>query len=162
MQDLADTIFGSAPVDVGPLQMSARATVLLAYGVAVVRIFGPRIFGRWSPLDVVLSVLIGSNLSRALTANAPLLPTLVATTVLIGIYWGLVRLSLNAGWVSWLVKGREVVLIRDGKVDWDEMRRQGFGPRDLDEALHGEGHDSPERIRRAWLERNGNINILSR
>ena len=161
MQDLAAVVFGTSSNDVGPLQMSARAVVLLAYGLALVRIFGPRIFGRWSPLDLVLSVLIGSNLSRALTGNAPLLATMVATTVLIGIYWVLARLAIDAAWVSWLVKGRQVVLIKDGQVDWDELRRQGLGPRDLEEALHSEGHETPEGVRRAWLERNGDISILS-
>ena len=161
MEDLAG-IFGLSTNDVGPLQMSARAAVLLAYGLAVVRIFGPRIFGRWSPLDVLLSVLIGSNLSRALTGNSPLLATMVATTVLIALYWFLARMALKVPWISWLVKGREVLLITDGRVDWDEMRRQGLGPRDLDEALHAQGRESPDGIRRAWLERNGDITLLSR
>ena len=153
-------IFGTASNDVGPWQMTARAVVILIYGLAIVRLFGRRIFGRWSPLDVVLSVLIGSNLSRALTGNAPLVATLVATTLLIGLYWGIARLALHVGWVSWLVKGREIILIRDGEVDWDEMRRQNLGSRDLDEALHAEGCESVEHVRVARLERNGEINVI--
>lgn len=161
LTDLAGEVFGTSSSDIGALQMTARGIVVLAYGLVLVRVFGRRIFGRWSPLDVVLSVLIGSNLSRALTGNAPLFATLFASTAIVGIYWGLARLAREAGWVSWLVKGREVVLIRDGRVDWDEVRRQNLGPRDLDEALHAAGCEGAEEVRLARLERNGDINITT-
>ncbi|HUF57712.1 MAG TPA: YetF domain-containing protein [Thermohalobaculum sp.] len=155
-------VFGDSTNTIGSWQMTARAVVVLAYGLAVVRIFGRRIFGKWSPLDVILSVLIGSNLSRALTGNSPLLATLVSTTLLLALYWSLARLSRRVRWISWLVKGREVVLIRDGQIDWKEMSRHNLGPHDLDEALHGEGYESAEQVRIARLERNGDINMMAR
>lgn len=158
--DWLTSIFGTASGDITSLQMTARAVVVLLYGLAVVRVFGRRIFGKWTPLDVILSVLIGSNLSRALTGNAPLVETIVATTALIGIYWIIARLALHIGWMSRLVKGREVVLIERGRIDWDELRRQNLGPRDLDEALHAAGCRSPEHVRIALLERNGDINVI--
>ena len=162
LTDLMARVFGDSSNTIGTWQMTARAVVILGYGLVVVRVFGRRIFGKWSPLDVILSVLIGSNLSRALTGNSPLFATLVSSTVMLAVYWGLARLSRRSGWISWLVKGREVVLIRDGQIDWSEMNRHNIGPRDLDEALHAEGHESAEEVRIARLERNGDITMIAR
>jgi hypothetical protein len=81
--DLMNTLFGETG-NVTALQECARAILILAYGLAILRLAGRRIFGRWSALDIIVSIIVGSNLSRALTGNAPLLGTIAATTVLIG------------------------------------------------------------------------------
>lgn len=49
---------------------------------AIVRVAGRRVLGKWAALDIIVSVIIGSNLSRALTGQASLAGTLAATTVL--------------------------------------------------------------------------------
>lgn len=53
-------------------QETARALLVFSYGLALVRIAGRRIFGKWSALDIIVSVIVGSNLSRALTGSAAL------------------------------------------------------------------------------------------
>ncbi|WP_051621993.1 DUF421 domain-containing protein [Acidocella facilis] len=72
-------------------QMSLRAVIVLVYGLAAIRLLGRRAFGRQSPLDIVIviAIVIGSSLSRALTGNAKLIDTLVATTVFLLLYWAL-------------------------------------------------------------------------
>lgn len=159
MQDALTAIFGSESSDISPWQMSARATVILVYGLAMIRLFGRRIFGRWTAIDVLLSVLIGSNLSRALTANSPLLPTLIATTWLLLLYWAVVKLAIRSDTVSRLVKGRSNLLVEDGEVNWDEMHRHGFGRRDLREALREKGVTEFETVRTVRLERDGKITV---
>lgn len=161
MPDWITTIFGSASGEVSALQMSARATIIVVYGLAMIRLFGRRIFGRWTAIDVLLSVLIGSNLSRALTGNSPLLTTLIATTWLMILYWGVVKLAMHSDTVSRIVKGRASLLVEDGRVDWDEMRRHGLGKRDLREAMREQGVNDFDRVHIARLERDGNITIES-
>ncbi len=56
-------------------QLVARACLIFVYGLVLVRLAGRRVFGRWSALDIIVSIVVGSNLSRALTGNAPLLGT---------------------------------------------------------------------------------------
>ena len=63
---MADTIFGP----LGHLtwwQECNRALVVFIYGLAIMRVAGRRVFGKWAALDIIVSVIVGSNLSRALT-----------------------------------------------------------------------------------------------
>ena len=53
-------------------QECARAVLVFAYGLLLVRVAGRRIFGKWSALDIIVSIVVGSNLSRALTGSAEL------------------------------------------------------------------------------------------
>ncbi|TAL87494.1 MAG: DUF421 domain-containing protein [Rhodanobacter sp.] len=141
-------------------QMTIRAVVVFLYGLVLLRLTGSRIFGKATALDIVLAMLIGSNLSRTLTADAPLLPTLVATTALVFLYWLLLYGALHLPVISWLVKGRSVLLVRDGKMDREKMSRMGVGERDLAEAMREAGIDDVRHIKEACLERDGSISML--
>jgi uncharacterized membrane protein YcaP (DUF421 family) len=66
----------------------ARAILVFGYGLALVRIAGRRVFGKWAPLDIIVSIVVGSSLSRTITGNAALFSTLAAMTLLNGICTG--------------------------------------------------------------------------
>jgi len=120
-------------------QMTIRGVVVFFYGLVLVRFAGQRVFGKAAAFDIVLAVLIGSNLSRTLTANAPFVPTLAATAGLVALHWLITRLALRSYVVGWLVKGKVVQLVRDGDIDWQAMRRGGIGQGDADEAMRDAG-----------------------
>lgn len=77
----ADDLFGITG-QVTWVQECARAALIFAYGLLLVRVAGRRAFARWSALDIVVAIIVGSNLSRSLTGSAPLFPTIAATALL--------------------------------------------------------------------------------
>jgi uncharacterized membrane protein YcaP (DUF421 family) len=58
---------------------------MLAFAVVLEHV-GRRAFKRFATIDIILSVLIGSNLSDAFFGNASFLPTPVATTAMVVVY----------------------------------------------------------------------------
>ena len=99
------------------IQESGRAILLFAYGLAAVRLAGRRVFGKWAALDIIVSVIVGSNLSRALTGSAPLFGTIAATTVLLALHWVLAQGTARWKGLSRLLEGSPIRLARDGQVD---------------------------------------------
>ena len=158
--DALHRIIGEEGTDITWRQMSARAVVIFFYGVFLVRLAGRRVFGQWAPLDIVVSLIIGSNLSRALTGTVPLVQTLVASTVLVILHAAVSWLLVRVPALSPVVKGRAVRLVREGQVDHHAIRRNGLGQHDLEEALRTGGAEGPEGVRGAWLERNGKVSVL--
>ncbi len=59
-------------------QECARAVVIFAFGLLLMRFSGRRIFAQWSALDIVVAFTAGSNLSRAITGPVPLFGTMAA------------------------------------------------------------------------------------
>ena len=106
-----DAIFGSGS-ELAWYQECARAALIFVYGLVPIRIAGRRIFGKWSALDIVVSIIIGSNLSRALTGGAQLWGTLVATMLLVALHWMLALLVGSSPGVSRVVEGGPVELAR--------------------------------------------------
>lgn len=148
--------------DVSWWQMSIRGIVVFAYGLLLVRFPGQRIFGKSSAFDIVLAVLVGSNLSRALTGNSPFLATLAATTVIVLVHWGVAHLAAHSRLLSWLAKGAVVRLVENGKPDRARMARHGITDGDLEEAMRLEGVERLDQVERACLERNGKISVVAK
>ena len=151
---------GTEGQDIGWLQMSLRATLIFVLGVLIVRFAATRAFGKWSALDIILAVIVGSNLSRALTGSAPFLPTLIATVLLVVLHGLLAMAAARWSWLSTLTKGASIPLVRDGQLDEAAMRRAGIGQGDLRMALRAACHNDLERVRSASLERNGDISVI--
>ncbi len=156
--DILTTLFGSKS-DVTLLQECARAVLVFVYGLGLMRLSGRRTFGKWSALDIVVSVIVGSSLSRVLTANAPLWSTLAAMAVLIALHWAAAKAAASSEWWSRLLEGRPVVLARDGEVQEQARLRYSISQVDLLEALHEKGLTAIEQAAFITLEPNGKLTV---
>ncbi len=151
---------GQKGADIAWWQMTVRGVLVFLFGLAVLRIAGRRVFNKGAPIDIILAVLIGSNLSRALTGNAPFAATLAATAGLVLVYWVIMRIAFHFKPIGWLVKGRPTRLVQDGKIDWQVMRRHGFSEGDLAEALRSKGIAQVQEVMTAYMERDGSISVV--
>lgn len=143
-------------------QMTARAGLIFLFGIVLVRVAGKRVFGKWGALDIVLSVIIGSNLSRALTGTAPFVETLIATTALVGLHAAMAAAAVRVPALGPLTKGRPACLTLNGQLDEKALRRHAVGKHDFEEALREAGLTRPDQVAEAWIERNGEISIIKR
>jgi uncharacterized membrane protein YcaP (DUF421 family) len=160
--DMLQGLIGSTGEDLLWWQMCLRAVIVFVLGLAIVRMGGKRVRGRWGAIDVVLFVIVGSNLSRTITGEAPLLPTLAATVALFLLHSLLTSSAARWPALGPLLKGRPAQLMAEGELNRDAMRRHGVGEGDLQEALRSSGRTSTEEAREIWIERNGHISIIGR
>ena len=160
MTDMLLTVFGEGP-DLDSWQMAARAVVIFAIALALIRISGRRSFGQRSPFDACTTVLLGAILSRAVVGASPFL-AVVAASAALAVMHRLVALA-NVHWPAFerLVNGSERELVREGKIDPHEMRAALISLEDLKEAVRKKlGEESLARVQRAVLERDGGITIV--
>ena len=147
--------------DVGVLQMALRTVVVYAFALAAVRLGSKRFLSQASAFDVIIAIMLGSIMSRAITGAAPMLPILVSGAVLVGLHWLLAALAYRLDWLGPLVKGRPRLLVRDGRPDRDEMRKAGVSEHDLEQALRLRARRTDlSGIRLAYLERSGEISFV--
>ncbi|HQT77517.1 MAG TPA: DUF421 domain-containing protein [Rhodopila sp.] len=137
-----------------------RAVVIFIYGLIMVRLAGRRTFSKWGALDTIVSIIVGSNLSRALTGSASMDGTLAATTLIFAAHWGLARLAARYNLASRLLEGAPKILARDGKLDPRIRRSEAISHIDLGEALRAKQLEDVSASRLVVLEPNGTINVL--
>lgn len=147
--------------DVNSGQMALRAVLIYILALALVRIGSKRFLSHATAFDVVVGIMLGSILSRAINGSAPFLPTILASGALVGLHWGFAALAASTSFFGPLVKGNPRLLIKDGHVQDAEMRAANLTASDLDEALRLQSHqEDPSKIKRAYLERNGSISVI--
>jgi uncharacterized membrane protein YcaP (DUF421 family) len=138
-----------------------RAFVVFIFGLLLLRISGRRTFARWSALDIIVSIVMGSSLSRALTGSAPLGGTLLAMILVASLHWVLARAASRSRRLAHLVEGQAAILGQSGEVFPHEMRRYNISETDMQEALRKEGVSDAGKTRQVTLEPSGTITVLT-
>jgi uncharacterized membrane protein YcaP (DUF421 family) len=157
---LAGMVFGAGQDAPSLGQVAARAALVYLAALLMVRWGEKRFMGKSTAFDVILGVILGSVVSRAINGSSEIVPTLGAGAVLVALHWAFASLAFRSDRFGTLVKGRTRVLVRDGQIDWDQMRRSNMSRDDLLGALRGEGVRDPEKVAEARLERSGEVSVV--
>ncbi len=147
--------------DLNVWHMSLRALVVFVLAVGMIRLGSKRFMGQSTALDVMLGIVFGSTVSRAITGTAPFFPALAASLTLVLVHWLFSALAVRSPRFETLVKGHERTLVRDGEIQWQAMHRAHITPHDLEEAFRINGTSLDfGAVKSAHLERNGDISII--
>lgn len=144
-------------------QECARAVLIFSYGLLLLRLSGRRTFGHWSALDIVISVIVGSALGRALTGNAPLVGTMAAAAIMVMLHVSLSHAVARSRWLSGILEGDAVTLVDHGKVDHAARYSHMISEEDLNAALRERGVDpgvSLENVKLVKLEASGALSVV--
>ena len=145
------------------LQEAARAVLIFTYGLLLLRLCGPRMFGHWSALDIVISIMVGSALARAMTGSAPLVGTMVAAAVMAFLHVALAHCVARNNKLAHIFEGEAKTLIDHGRIDHNARKRNKISEADLREALREHGIDGEEKVdnvKRMTLEPSGKLSTV--
>ena len=163
--ELLQALFGLGAYaeSAGPLQMGLRTVLVYVSALALVRLGSKRFLSQATAFDVIVAIMLGSIMSRAADGSSPFLPTLLIAGVLVGVHWLFALLAYHTSWFGNLVKGQRVLLIKDGEIRQDGMREGSITHDDLTQALRMQTKQTdPGKVELAYLERNGQISVISR
>jgi uncharacterized membrane protein YcaP (DUF421 family) len=157
-----ELLFGGMK-DLTLAQECARAVLVFFYGLVMLRLSGRRTFAQMSAIDLVISIVVGSNLSRAMTGGVPFWGTLASVAVLVALHLALAHAVARSPALSKWVEGCPVVLAENGKIREDARLRCKISMSDLDESLREHGLDGLNDItqtRKLVLEPSGKISVI--
>jgi uncharacterized membrane protein YcaP (DUF421 family) len=148
--------------DIDVLQMALRAVIVYVVTICVVRMGKRRFMGGATIFDVILGIIVGSIASRAITGNSPLLPAVGAIAVLVGLHWSFSAIAVRSKSFGNLIKGTSDVVIRDGQIDYDHLRKAHMSDGDLEEDLRSAGVADVRDVLEARLERSGELSVIKK
>ncbi len=146
--------------ELSALQMGIRALVVYLVTLLVVRLAKKRFMGRATAFDVILGIMLGSLASRAITGTSPLVPTIVATAMLVFLHWIFSGVALRWHGFGVLIKGRPNLLVREGQADKPAMDKEHLTEHDLWEDLRTRGIANLAQVKEARLERSGQLSVI--
>lgn len=157
-------LLGLGADNVALWQMAIRAVIVYLAAIVLVRLGEKRFLGKYAALDVILGFMLGSVLSRAITASAPFFETILGGALaLVLIHWLFAVFSFHSDRFGDLVKGTDRVLVRDGDILWDKMRSSHISEQDLLSAVRANAQiGNVAQLKEARLERSGDISVVER
>lgn len=165
MKDLWDLLFGpdADSHTITALQMTTRAVLVFFAVLALLRVSGKRTFGANTAFDMVVKIMLGAVLSRAVVAASPFWGTLLAGFVLVGLHRVLAWVAFRSHFVGKLVKGEGMMLAEKGQLNEQNLRRSNLTHEDLREGLREGGNiGTAEEAEAVRLERDGSISVVKK
>jgi uncharacterized membrane protein YcaP (DUF421 family) len=158
-----DALLGLSAVkaeELSTLQVCLRALVVYLVLIGYVRFAKRRFLSQATGFDAILVIVIGSVASRAISGSAPFVPSLAGTFVLVLVHWVISYITQNSALLGYIVKGKDTVLIRNGKIDREALAASHMSEDDLEEDLRQEGIETPTQVKMARLERSGRLSVI--
>ena len=138
-------------------------TVLLYFFIVIVyRIMGKKEVGKLSIIDLIVSILIAELAAISIEQyDSSILISIIPITclVLIEILFGYIGLKNSK--IKKLIEGSPIVIIKDGKLNFEEMRKLRYSLDDLISQLREQGIKSIEEVNYAVLENNGKLSVFN-
>ena len=155
-------VVAASSSSVGALLIVAGSTAgIYLFLITILRLVGRRQLAQLSALDLVVVLLLGSAVETAMIhGDVSLAAGLVSAAVLLVLNRLLTLVFLRAPRLSHLVNGGPILLVHDGAVIEEHLRRVGLTHPDLDAALRSRGFTSTDGVREAVLETDGSITVV--
>jgi uncharacterized membrane protein YcaP (DUF421 family) len=149
--------------DLTVAQECTRAVVIFFYGLVMLRLSGRRTFAHMSAVDLIISIIVGSNLSRAMTGDVPFWGTLASVAVLVALHVIVAYGAAKSPAIARCIEGDAVMLVKDGAILEGPRLGSKISLMDIEEALREKGLDGLAEIskaRKLMLEPSGKISVI--
>lgn len=138
-----------------------RTVLMYITAFVVMRIMGKREIGELSIFDLVISVMIAEIAVFAIEdMKRPLYEGIVPMITLLLIQMAIAKVSLHSRGVRSLFDGKPSVIIQDGRINREEMRRQRYNLDDLLMQLRANNIDNVADVEFAVLETSGQLSVM--
>jgi uncharacterized membrane protein YcaP (DUF421 family) len=145
-------------------RIAVRAVIVYLYLLVVTRASGKRVLGQATPFDFLVALILGDLIDDALWAEVPM-ATFGAVVSSILVCDALTKFgAIHSPAFFHLVNGHSRPVVRDGRVERDELLREQLSEIDLAHLLRREDIDEEHwnDVHLALLERGQDLSVIRR
>ena len=138
-----------------------RTVVLYSILIAVIRLMGKRQIGEMEPSEFVVTMLLADLASVPMQdTGIPLLSGLIPILTVLSLELLLAALSMRSLTARKILCGKPVILMENGKILQQNLKKTRLTLDELTELLRNEGILDPAKVQYAILETNGKLSIF--
>ncbi|MDT3416679.1 MULTISPECIES: DUF421 domain-containing protein [Brevibacillus] len=143
------------------LNLVIRSVVALVYLFILTKLIGKRQIRQLTYIEYIVGISIGSIAAfMASDMDGPIYHSLVAMTIFALIPVAIEWLSLKSKKIRDVVEGKATILIKDGKILEDNLKKERLTAEDLMEQLRMKNVFRLADVEFALMETNGEISVL--
>lgn len=144
------------------LEIVLRSTVVYAFVIIAIRVFGKNEITQFSVIDLVLIMLISNSVQNAMVgSNISLEGGILSAGSLFILHFLLKQLTYRNPFMKKMIQGNPVLLVHQGQVIRRNIIHEQISIDELETAAREHGVASLTDVDLAILETDGTISILS-
>ncbi len=148
-------------LDVNGFEIAARTLIIYAILLIALRLAGKREIGQMATFDLVVILLVSNAVQNAMVgSDVSVTGGLIAAGALIGANYGVATARERVVWLRGAVEGTPTILVSNGRLIQQNMRREGVDEEDVQMAIREHGIDDVHEVRLAVLETDGSISVV--
>lgn len=149
------------PHDLNLGQLVTRAVVVFVAALVMLRLAHKRFFATRNAVDILLSFVLASTLSRAINGSAPFFGTIAIGFLLVLLHSAVTRLACRYGKLGARIKGHTHIVVKDGEVQESVLQKHHISRHDLEEDLRlNAALTDVSQVKLAILERSGGVSVI--
>lgn len=138
-----------------------RSIVLYLLLILVIRFLGKRQIGQMEPSELVVTMLVADLAAIPMQdGGIPLLSGVIPILTVLGMEFVLSSLSLKSMWIRRFLCGKPVILIENGNILQENLRRTRITTDELTGHLRQKDVLDVSTVQFAILETNGNLSVF--
>jgi uncharacterized membrane protein YcaP (DUF421 family) len=143
------------------LQVTVRSVAIFFIALVMIRLRGLRMFSMKTPFDIIVAIMMGAILSRAVLGLSPFITCCLSVAVLLIIHSIFSFACRKSPFIAKLVKGRSILLFENGAFNHDNLSSASLTERDITESLRlNTQHNSFDKVDKVYLESNGRVSFV--
>jgi uncharacterized membrane protein YcaP (DUF421 family) len=145
------------------LEKILRPIVVYAFLVVSLRLSGKRELVQLNPFDLVVLLTLSNTVQNAIIGDDNSVSGgIIGATSLLAINYLVVRFLYNHRKLDQLVEGKADVLVDNGKVNTEHLKRELITLQQLSAAARKQGFDDLSQVQQCVLEPGGTLTFIAR
>src|SRR5215831_6429582 len=140
-----------------------RPVVVYAFLIVGLRLAGKRELAQLNPFDLVVLLTLSNTVQNAIIGDDnSVTGGLIGAATLLAINYAVIRFLYNHERLERIIEGDLDVLIENGQIITERLRKELITLPELESAAHKQGFDSLDEIDRAIIEPGGTISFVGK
>jgi uncharacterized membrane protein YcaP (DUF421 family) len=149
--------------DISILEKILRPILVYFFLIVSLRLAGKRELAQLNPFDLVVLLTLSNTVQNAIIGNDnSVTGGIIGASTLLVVNYIVVRFLYSHEKLDHLIEGDAELLIENGKLRQDFLKKELITVTELEEAAHKQGFASLDMIERAVLEPGGSISFIAR
>jgi uncharacterized membrane protein YcaP (DUF421 family) len=147
--------------EVNVLEKIVRCVIVYLFLLVVFRVMGKRQLGQMTAFDLIVLLIISELVQNAMIGeDNSVTGGLISVTTLVLLNAGVAWMTYRFKAAERLVEHAPTILVRHGRVLWENVRREHMTPAEFRSALRHNGVASLHQVRFVLLEEDGRLSVI--
>jgi uncharacterized membrane protein YcaP (DUF421 family) len=137
-----------------------RVSVMYLYALALVRISGKQTLGQLTPMDFIVTLIIGDLFDDVFWAEVPLVQGMVAFATIILAHLLVTFVASRNTSIYWMLASPATPLVENGKLVQKSLQLERMRPETVQFELRLKAEEHLREVKEARLEPSGQVSVI--